>query len=73
MMLLFLILWCKTQKHHQEVWDNLNFAGRKFQLDTEHPILGIAPLRSTDGQVTAIPFHMIANRCKDTAYRVWTK
>lgn len=66
-------VYCAEKTDNQAVWDSLNFAGRQFRLDPEHPILGITPLRSTDGQVTAIPFYMIANRCKDTAYRVWTK
>lgn len=66
-------VYCAEKIDNEAVWDDLNLSGRTYRLDVEHPILGITPLRSTDGQVTAIPFYMIANRCKDTAYRVWTK
>ena len=66
-------VYCAEKTDNEAVWDNLNLAGRQYRLDAEHPILGVTPLRSTDGEITAIPFYMIANRCKDTAYRVWTK
>ncbi|MBR6141904.1 MAG: glycoside hydrolase family 127 protein [Bacteroidaceae bacterium] len=66
-------VYCAEKIDNPDVWDNLNLAERQYELDVEHPILGITPLRSTDSQITAIPFYMIANRCKDTAYRVWAK
>ena len=66
-------VYCAEKIDNEAVWDNLNLSGRAYRLDAEHPILGVTPLRSTDGQIIAIPFYMIANRCKDTAYRVWTK
>ena len=66
-------VYCMEKTDNETIWDNLNLSGRTYILDAEHPILGVTPLRSTDGQITAIPFYMIANRCQDTAYRVWTK
>lgn len=66
-------VYCAERIDNEASWDNLNLSSRQFRLDTEHPILGTTPLRSTDGQVIAIPFYAIANRCPDTAYRVWAK
>ena len=66
-------VYCAEKIDNEAVWKNLNLAERQYCLDAEHPILGVTPIRSSDGEVTAIPFYMIANRCKDTAYRVWTK
>jgi hypothetical protein len=58
---------------NETIWDRFNLEEHTYRLDAEHPVLGVTPLRSIDGQITAIPFYMIANRCQDTAYRVWTK
>lgn len=66
-------VYCAEKIDNEAVWDNLNLAERQYNLDARHPIMGVTPLRSTDGEITAIPFYMIANRCNDTAYRVWTK
>ena len=66
-------VYCAEKIDNEAVWDNLNLAERQYSLDAGHPIMGVTPLRSTDGEITAIPFYMIANRCNDTAYRVWTK
>ena len=65
-------VYCAEKIDNQAVWDNLSYSDRKYYLDTKHPITGVTPIRSIDGKVTAIPFYMIANRCKDTAYRVWS-
>ncbi|MBP5393643.1 MAG: glycoside hydrolase family 127 protein [Bacteroidaceae bacterium] len=66
-------VYCAERIDNEAEWDSLKLSGREYVLDTNNPILGYTPIRSKDGAITAIPFCAIANRCKDTAYRVWAK
>ena len=66
-------VYCAEKMDNESEWDSLQLSGHEYVLDAEHPILGYSPLRSSDGKITAIPFCAIANRQKDTAYRVWGK
>lgn len=65
---------CIEKIDNEEQWHNLSYANRTFSLDTVNTIAaGVPCIRSNDGKLTAIPFFMIANRCKDTSYRVWVR
>ena len=66
-------VYCAEKIDNEAEWDSLTLSGREYVLDTNNPILGYSTIRSKDGAITAIPFCAIANRCKDTAYRVWAK
>ncbi|MBO4642318.1 MAG: glycoside hydrolase family 127 protein [Bacteroidaceae bacterium] len=65
-------IYCLERLDNESSWNRKNLAGREFYLDTKNPMTGNIPtIRSRDGELTAIPYYMIANRCRDTSYRVW--
>lgn len=66
-------VYCAEKIDNEAEWEEIKLSDRTYILDAEHPVLGYSPLHSTDGKITAIPFCVIANRQKDTAYKVWAK
>ena len=65
-------VYCLEKLDNESNWNRTNLANRDFYLDTKNPIMADVPtIRSRDGELAAIPYCMIANRCKDTSYRVW--
>lgn len=66
-------VYCAERIDNESAWTALSLASRDYYLDSSSPVLGTPVVRSRDGQLTLIPFYMIANRCADTAYRVWAE
>ena len=65
-------VYCLEKIDNEANWKRTNLSNREFYLDTENPVTrNIPTIRSRDGELAAIPYYMIANRCKDTNYRVW--
>lgn len=65
-------VYCLEKIDNEANWKRTNLSNREFYLDTENPVTrNIPTIRSRDGELAAIPYYMIANRCKDTSYRVW--
>lgn len=68
-------VYCVEKIDNEASWNILSYAGRTFELDTTHTVVpGVPDILSTDsisGQIRAIPYYMIADRCPSTSYRVW--
>lgn len=65
-------VYCAERVDHEKDWNVLTLANRSFVLDTTRNLAsGIPDIVSSDGGIRAIPYFMIANRSKETSYRVW--
>ncbi len=67
-------VYCVERVDNPGNWNQIHYQGMQWQADWQNYTLDNMPvLHSVSGGVTAIPYYLIANREKDTSYRVWLK